>query len=198
MGTHLRLPPSPLHWGLHPLLASEAISVRLGLIENAATLRRVVAISPVCMLVVNELLRGERCRRLAVEPTKGHLTLLRRPFDKFWLHLDILRLHMAPSVACRKWLYGRSSGQWGMSVAAPIVLRPGDESKLRTVLRCSTAGAGVAQRARIVLLAAEGVSNAEIGRRVGCRGPRCCPGVLAMSSRASRGSVISTGRVVRR
>jgi len=58
-----------------------------------------------------------------------------------------------------------------MSIAAPIVLRPGDESKLRTVLRCSTAGAGVAQRARIVLLAAEGVSNAEIGRRVGVSRP---------------------------
>ena len=39
------------------------------------------------------------------------------------------------------------------------------------MLRCSTAGAGVAQRARIVLLAAEGVSNAEIGRRVGVSRP---------------------------
>ena len=98
VGTHLRLPPSPLHWDLHPLLASEAISVRLGLIENAATFRRVMAISPrYLMLVVNELLRGECCRRLAVQPTKGHLTI-RRPFDKFWLHLDILRLHMAPSL----------------------------------------------------------------------------------------------------
>jgi len=58
-----------------------------------------------------------------------------------------------------------------MFVAAPIVLRPGDESRLRAVLRCSTAGAGVAQRARIVLLAAEGVSNAEIGRRVGVSRP---------------------------
>ena len=58
-----------------------------------------------------------------------------------------------------------------MSVAAPIVLRPGDESRFRTVLRCSTAAAGVAQRARIVLLAAEGVSNAEIGRRVGVSRP---------------------------
>jgi len=43
---------------------------------------------------------------------------------------------------------------------------------LRTVLRASTAGAGVAQRARIVLLAAEGVSNAEIGRRVGVSSKR--------------------------
>ncbi len=86
-----------------------------------------------------------------------------------------------------------------MSVAAPIVLRPGDESRLRTVLRCSTAGAGVARRARIVLLAAEGVSNAEIGRRAGVSRPT----VLSWrgryeSSRASRGSVISIGRVVRR
>ena len=39
------------------------------------------------------------------------------------------------------------------------------------MLRCSTAGAGVAQRARIVLLAAERVSNAEIGRRVGVSRP---------------------------
>ncbi len=58
-----------------------------------------------------------------------------------------------------------------MSVTAPIVSRPGDESRLRAVLRCSTAGAGVVQRARIVLLAAEGVSNAEIARKVVAQQP---------------------------
>ncbi len=77
-----------------------------------------------------------------------------------------------------------------MSVAAPIVLRPGDESKLRTVLRCSTAGAGVAQRARIVLLAAEGVSNAEIGRRVGVSSKRRTmapkPGVVGIPGTTAR------------
>ena len=76
-----------------------------------------------------------------------------------------------------------------MSVAAPIVLRPGDESKLRAVLRCSTAGAGVAQRARIVLLAAEGVSNAEIGRRVGVSRPT----VLSWRGRYERSGIAGLG-----
>jgi len=56
----------------------------------------------------------------------------------------------------------------------------------------------VAQRARIVLLAAEGVSNAEIGRRVGVSRPTVLCWGAAMSSRASGGSVILIGRVVRR
>ncbi|GAB3136887.1 IS630-like element ISMsm5 family transposase [Micromonospora sonneratiae] len=54
-----------------------------------------------------------------------------------------------------------------MSVAAPLVLRPGDGARLRVLTRSSTAPAGHVQRARMVLLAAEGVSNAEIARRVG-------------------------------
>ena len=54
-----------------------------------------------------------------------------------------------------------------MSVAAPLILRPGDGPKLESLLRSSTVRAGLAQRARIVLLASEGVSNAEIARRVG-------------------------------
>ena len=76
-----------------------------------------------------------------------------------------------------------------MSVAAPIVLRPGDESKLRAVLRCSTAGAGVAQRARIVLLAAEGASNAEIGRRVGVSRPT----VLSWRGRYEQSGIAGLG-----
>ena len=54
-----------------------------------------------------------------------------------------------------------------MSVAAPLVLRPGDGARLRELTRSSAAPAGHVQRARMVLLAAEGVPNAEIGRRVG-------------------------------
>ena len=54
-----------------------------------------------------------------------------------------------------------------MSVAAPLMLRPGDGPKLESLLRSSTVRAGLAQRARIVLLASEGVSNAEVARRVG-------------------------------
>jgi transposase len=58
-----------------------------------------------------------------------------------------------------------------MSVAAPLVLRAGDESRLRALLRAPTAEAGLAQRARIVLLAAEGLPNAEIARQAGVSRP---------------------------
>jgi transposase len=54
-----------------------------------------------------------------------------------------------------------------MSVAAPLVLRPGDRVRLRALTRSTQAAAGQVQRARMVLLAAEGLPNAEIGRRVG-------------------------------
>ena len=58
-----------------------------------------------------------------------------------------------------------------MSVAAPLVLRVGDESRLSAMTRSQTITAAAAQRARIVLLAAEGVPNAEIARRVGVSRP---------------------------
>ncbi len=54
-----------------------------------------------------------------------------------------------------------------MSRVEPLVLRAGDEHRLREWTRSSTISAGLAQRARIVLLAAEGTSSAEVGRRVG-------------------------------
>ncbi|MFD0974897.1 helix-turn-helix domain-containing protein, partial [Plantactinospora endophytica] len=47
------------------------------------------------------------------------------------------------------------------------MLRAGDGARLREWTRSSTASAGHVQRARMVLLAAEGLPNAEIGRRVG-------------------------------
>jgi len=49
----------------------------------------------------------------------------------------------------------------------PLVLRTGDEQRRRGWLRSSMIPAGWVQRARIVLLAAEGASSAEVGRRVG-------------------------------
>jgi transposase len=58
-----------------------------------------------------------------------------------------------------------------MSVAAPLALREGDEKTLNSLVRSSSGRAGVAQRARIVLLAAEGASNTEIARRVGVSRP---------------------------
>jgi len=51
--------------------------------------------------------------------------------------------------------------------AAPLGLRDGDRERLETWGRSSTIQAGLAQRARIVLLAAEGSTNTEIADRVG-------------------------------
>jgi len=54
---------------------------------------------------------------------------------------------------------------------APLGLRDGDREKLVALTRASSAPAGFAQRARIVLLAADGVSNTEIASRVGVSRP---------------------------
>ena len=58
-----------------------------------------------------------------------------------------------------------------MSVAAPLVLREGDQSRLESLTRSSSVRAGLAVRARIVLLAAQGLPNAEIARRTGTSRP---------------------------
>ena len=58
-----------------------------------------------------------------------------------------------------------------MSIAAPLVLREGDRSRLEALTRSSSIRAGLALRARIVLLAAEGLPNAEIARRTGTSRP---------------------------
>jgi len=52
-----------------------------------------------------------------------------------------------------------------------MVLRAGDEPQLNSLLRSSTVEAGLAQRARIVLLAAQGVSNTQIAGTVGVSRP---------------------------
>ena len=54
-----------------------------------------------------------------------------------------------------------------MSRVEPLVLRAGDEQKLREWMRSRAIPAGLAQRARIVLLAAQGSSSTEVGRLVG-------------------------------
>src|SRR3954469_8809938 len=51
--------------------------------------------------------------------------------------------------------------------APPLGLGPGDRELLGSWTRASTVRAGLAQRARIVLLAADGMSNTEIADRVG-------------------------------
>jgi transposase len=55
--------------------------------------------------------------------------------------------------------------------AAALPLRAGDREQLLRLTRSSSVRAGLAQRARIVLLAAEGISNTAIGERVGVSRP---------------------------
>src|SRR3954471_17809845 len=55
--------------------------------------------------------------------------------------------------------------------AAALVLRAGDRERLALLTRSSSVRAGLAQRARIVLLAAGGLSNTAIAERVGVSRP---------------------------
>jgi FixJ family two-component response regulator len=55
--------------------------------------------------------------------------------------------------------------------APALVLMDGDRERLESVLRSTTVPAGLAQRARVVLLASDGVANYEIADRVGVSRP---------------------------
>lgn len=72
-----------------------------------------------------------------------------------------------------------------MAVAAPLALRPGDRPRLEALTRATSVRAGLAQRARMVLLAAEGLANAEIARRTGSTRPT----VLAWRNRYATGGI---------
>ena len=54
--------------------------------------------------------------------------------------------------------------EWGMAnhTAPALLLRVGDQEKLQRLVRSTTAPSGLAARARVVLLAAEGLANYEI------------------------------------
>ena len=54
-----------------------------------------------------------------------------------------------------------------MSLTGAVEVPPRDREVLAAWLRSPSIRAGLAQRARIVLLAAEGASSADVGRRVG-------------------------------
>ncbi|WP_416372616.1 helix-turn-helix domain-containing protein, partial [Corynebacterium variabile] len=51
--------------------------------------------------------------------------------------------------------------------APALALRDGDRAELARITRSSSVRAGLAQRARIVLAAADGVGNEQIASRVG-------------------------------
>ena len=56
-------------------------------------------------------------------------------------------------------------------MAAALELRDGDRSRLEALTRAPSVRAGLATRARIVLLAAEGVANTDIAERTGTSRP---------------------------
>lgn len=72
-----------------------------------------------------------------------------------------------------------------MYVARALQLREGDRERLTALLRSRTAPAGVVARARMVLLAAEGVANTEIAARCGSTRPT----VLKWRSRYVEGGI---------
>jgi Winged helix-turn helix len=58
-----------------------------------------------------------------------------------------------------------------MSLAPALALREGDRDRLSDLSRRPSVPSGLAKRARIVLLAADGVPNAQIARTVGASRP---------------------------
>ena len=58
-----------------------------------------------------------------------------------------------------------------MHVARALRLRDGDRSRLEALTRAPTMRAGLATRARIVLLAADGVANTDIADQTGTSRP---------------------------
>ena len=74
-----------------------------------------------------------------------------------------------------------------------MVLKEGDRQKLEAVLRASTAPVALVMRTWIVLLAADGLANAEICRRVGVSGPT----VLTWRSRYTAGGLAALGDLPR-
>src|SRR3954447_20793534 len=91
--------------------------------------------------------------------------------------------------------------------AAPLALRDGDRERLESWLRSSTIQAGLAQRARIVLLAADGLTNVDIAGRVGVSLPtvtswrtryaRSGIGGLSDEARSGRPRTIDHRRILR-
>src|SRR5665811_1095970 len=80
-----------------------------------------------------------------------------------------------------------------MSVAAPMVLRSGDVYKRQALVRSSTVEAGLAQRARIVLLAAAGVSNTAAAAMVGVSRPT----VIVWRNRYAQAGIAGLGDLER-
>jgi transposase len=76
-----------------------------------------------------------------------------------------------------------------MSLAPALVLREGDRQRLADLARLPSVPSGLAKRARIVLLAADGMANAQIARTVGVSRPT----VIGWRDRYQRGGIRGLG-----
>ncbi|MDQ4104134.1 MAG: helix-turn-helix domain-containing protein [Actinomycetota bacterium] len=80
-----------------------------------------------------------------------------------------------------------------MAVAAPLALREGDRGRLEALARSTAVRVSVAQRARIVLMSADGLTNTEIARRTGSARPT----VLSWRKRYATGGIDALGDLPR-
>jgi transposase len=76
-----------------------------------------------------------------------------------------------------------------MAVAAPLALREGDRGRLEALARSTAVRASVAQRARIVLMSADGLTNTEIARQTGSSRPT----VISWRNRYASGGIHALG-----
>jgi transposase len=76
-----------------------------------------------------------------------------------------------------------------MSFAPALMLREGDRKKLGDLARLPSVPSGLAKRARMILLAADGVPNAEIARVTGASRPT----VIAWRERYEAGGIPALG-----
>jgi transposase len=76
-----------------------------------------------------------------------------------------------------------------MAVTTPLTLREGDRGRLEALARSASARPSLTQRARIVLMSAEGLTNTEIARRTGATRPT----VINWRNRYAAGGINALG-----
>jgi transposase len=80
-----------------------------------------------------------------------------------------------------------------MDIAAALILREGDRGRLEALVRSASARPSLSQRAQIVLMAAEGLTNTEIARRTGSTRPT----VINWRKRYAAGGINALGDLPR-
>lgn len=76
-----------------------------------------------------------------------------------------------------------------MAAVAALILRDGDRGRLEALARSGSARPSLAQRARIILMSAEGLTNTEIARRTGATRPT----VINWRNRYAAGGISALG-----